>query len=158
MKDAAFEWGRDAYLITTDASRLDISAIHAYLSQSYWATGIPRETVADSLKSSLCFGLYHQSRQVGLARVITDGATFAYLCDVYVLEEHRGQGLAKWLMEVVMSHPALQGLRRFALVTRDGHGLYERFGFQPLKRPEGFMEIHRPDCYTAGFVASVRGD
>jgi GNAT superfamily N-acetyltransferase len=111
--------------------------------------GVPREIVERSLSGSLCFGLYHQGQQVGLARVITDEATFAYLCDVYVLEEHRGRGLGRWMMEVVMAHPSLQGLRRFSLVTRDAHGLYEEFGFEPLAKPEGHMEIHRPAVYRS---------
>src|SRR5262249_33896433 len=114
---------------------------------SYWSPGIPVEIVAKALASSLCFGLFYQDKQIGLARVITDSATYAYLCDVYVLEEYRGQGLGKWLMEAVMAHPSLQGLRRFMLITRDAHHLYEPFGFKPIARPEGHMELHRPDIY-----------
>lgn len=147
MNDNPTEATRGDYLVSTDPSRLDLTAVYAYLSRSYWSPGIPLDTVARALHGSLCFGLYQGEHQVGLARIITDSATFAYLCDVYVLEEHRGQGLAKWLMEVVLAHPALQGLRRFSLVTRDGHELYQRFGFQPLVRPEGHMEIHRPNIY-----------
>lgn len=139
-----------SYRISTDPRCLDVDAIHAYLTRSYWARGIPRETVATSLASSLCFGLFERESQVGFARVISDRATFAYLCDVYVLEQHRGRGLGKWLIEVVTSHPDLRGLRRFVLATLDAHGLYEKFGFVPLNKPEIFMEIVRPDIYEAG--------
>jgi GNAT superfamily N-acetyltransferase len=146
------ELQRDDYRISTDPDRLDLDAIHAYLERSYWAEQIPKEIVARSLRGSLCFGLYHEpplgsQRQVGFARVISDRATFAYLCDVYVLEEHRGQGFSKWLMEAVQSHPELQGLRRFLLGTRDAHGLYTQFGFTPLTNPDTFLEIRRPGLY-----------
>jgi GNAT superfamily N-acetyltransferase len=146
------ELQRGDYRISTDPDRLDLDAIHAYLARSYWAEQIPKEIVARSLRGSLCFGLYQQQpagsqRQVGFARVISDRATFAYLCDVYVLEEHRGKGLSKWLMEAVQSHPELQGLRRFQLATRDAHGLYTQFGFAPLANPETFLEIRRPGIY-----------
>jgi GNAT superfamily N-acetyltransferase len=136
-----------SYRISTDPRLLDVDAIHAFLTRSYWAPGIPREIVAASLRSSLCFGLFDGPAQIGFARVISDLATFAYLCDVYVLEEFRGRGLAKWLLKVVTSHPDLQGLRRFVLATRDAHSLYENFGFVPLNKPEIFMEILRPDSY-----------
>lgn len=135
------------YEISTDPARLDAVAIHAYLSRSYWAEGIPLELVERSLAGSLCFGLYHQGRQVGLARMITDRATFAYLCDVYVLEEHRGQKLGETLMAAVHAHPDLQGLRRQVLVTRDAHELYRRFGWSSLAKSEGYMEILRGDVY-----------
>lgn len=152
---------RGDYRISTDPSRLDLVAIHGYLTRSYWSPGISRELVARAAAHSLCFGLYHRAAaaggdagrehvrdaQVGYARVITDRATFAYLCDVYVLEEHRGHGLGVWLMEVVTAHPDLQGLRRFVLITRDAHGLYAKFGFTPLVRPEGYMEVHRTGLY-----------
>jgi GNAT superfamily N-acetyltransferase len=142
------ETARDGYRISTDPHRLDITAIHAYLTRSYWAAGIPKEIVVRSLGQSLCFGLYDTSgAQVGMARVVTDAATFAYLCDVYVLEEHRGRGLGKWLIETVCAHPALQGLRRFMLATRDAHGLYTQFGFTPLAHPERIMEVSRPNVY-----------
>jgi GNAT superfamily N-acetyltransferase len=136
-----------AYRISTDVNAMDVDAIHAYLSRSYWAQGIPRDVVAKAIAGSLCFGIFENEQQVGFARVTTDRATFAYLCDVYVLEDHRGRGLATWLMEVVVAHPDLQGLRRFLLATRDAHGLYEKFGFVPLARPEIFMEINRPGIY-----------
>src|SRR5262249_15712073 len=109
--------------------------------------GIPRETVERALENSLCFGLYHGASQVGLARVVTDAATYAYLCDVYILEQHRGNGLGKWLMKTVMSHPALQGLRRIMLATRDAHGLYQQFGFRPLAEADRHMELFVPDIY-----------
>jgi GNAT superfamily N-acetyltransferase len=140
---------RDDYDISSDPARLDVDAIHAFLTTSYWCAGVPKEIVERSLRGSLCFGLYFKDQQVGLARVITDEATFAYLCDVYVLPEHRGRGLGRWLMEVVMAHPSLQGLRRFTLVTRDAHGLYKEFGFKTPAKPEGHMEIHRPDVYSS---------
>jgi GNAT superfamily N-acetyltransferase len=143
------EHQRDNYRISTDPARLDVDAIHAYLSRSYWAEQIPREIVERSLRGSLCFGLFDEQAQVGFARVITDRATFAYLCDVYVLEQHRQRGLSKWLMEIVSAHPDLQGLRRFTLVTRDAHGLYAQFGFTPIAAPERFMEIVRPGLYKA---------
>lgn len=143
------EYQKESYRITTDPNQIDVDAVHAYLTASYWAKGIPRETVAKSIRQSLSFGLFEGARQIGLARIISDRATFAYLCDVYVLEDYRGRGLARWLMESVVAHPDLMGLRRFVLVTRDAHGLYEKFGFTALKRPEGFMEIVQPDIYTS---------
>jgi len=121
--------------------------MHAYLSRAYWSEDIPRDVVAKSVEGSICFGLFDGSRQIGLARVITDKATFAYLCDVYVLEEYRGQGFSKWLMEAVRSHPDLQNLRRFVLLTRDAHGLYEKFGFTRPSDPSRYMEIVRPEFY-----------
>ena len=135
------------YSITTDPERLDLDAIHAFLSRSFWAEGIPKETVARAIANSLCFGLFDGRSQVGFARVITDRATFAYLCDVYILESHRGRGLGKWLIETVMRHPDLQGLRRFQLVTRDAHGLYARHGFASPENPERHMEIFRHGMY-----------
>jgi len=140
---------RGQYSITTDPKKLDIDAIHAFLSRSFWAEGISRETVATSIANSLCFGLFDGSAQVGFARVVTDRATYAYLCDVYVLETHRGHGLGKWLIETVMAHPDLQGLRRFQLVTRDAHGLYRRHGFDKPQHPERQMEIFRHGMYKA---------
>jgi GNAT superfamily N-acetyltransferase len=138
------------YEISSDPARLDVDAIHAYLTRSYWSPGIPRDVVARAIAHSICFGIYHGDAQVGFARVITDEATFAYLADVYVLEDHRGQGLARRLMAEVMAHPALQRIRRFMLVTRDAHGLYRQVGFSEVARPEMFMEIARPDIYKAG--------
>ena len=138
---------RGDYSISTDSARMDVDAIHAYLTQSYWAQGVPRAIVERSLAGSIVFGLFHGDAQVGLARVVTDRATFAYLCDVYILETHRGRGLGSWLMEVVMAHPDLQGLRRFSLVTRDAHSLYRKFGFEAVAKPDGHMEIVRPGLY-----------
>jgi GNAT superfamily N-acetyltransferase len=152
-----FERRREKFCISTDPDRLDIQAMHAYLSRSYWAEGIPLEVVTKSVEGSLCFGLFEGSRQIGLARVITDRATFAYLCDVYVLEEYRGQGLGKWLMEAVRSHPDLQNLRRFVLLTRDAHGLYEQFGFTRLGDPSRYMEIADPEVYQRGFSKTQGG-
>ena len=125
---------RGQYSITTDPQKLDLDAIHAFLSRSFWAEGIPKDTVARAMANSLCFGLFDGAGQIGFARVVTDRATYAYLCDVYVLESHRGLGLGKWLIETVMAHPDLQGLRRFQLVTRDAHGLYSRHGFDNARR------------------------
>lgn len=143
------EVSREAeFVISTDPDRLDIDAIHAYLSSSYWAAAIPRDVVERSIRGSLCFGLFAGKEQIGFARVVTDRATFGYLADVYVLERYRGLGLAKWLMSVIMAHPDLQGLRRFALVTRDAHGLYEQYGFAALASPRRHMEIVRPDLYS----------
>jgi GNAT superfamily N-acetyltransferase len=138
---------REGYLISTDPAQFDLDAIHADLVRAYWCEGIPRETMERAIANSLCFALFHGKAQIGFARVITDSATYAYLCDVYVLENYRGKGLGKWLMECVMGHPALQGLRRFSLATRDAHGLYRQFGFRELSRPESMMEILRPDIY-----------
>ncbi len=135
------------YEISTDRSRLDIDAIHAFLTQSYWSPGIPRATVARAIENSLCFGAFWQGRQVGFARVVTDKTTFAYLCDVYVLDGHRGRGLSKQLMERVVAHPDLQGLRRMMLATRDAHGLYAKYGFTQLSAPDRIMEVVRPDIY-----------
>ncbi len=142
------EWRRDSYLISTDQALLDVSVIHGFLTNSYWAAGIPLKIVERSIEHSLAFGLYHGERQIGFARVITDYATFAYLADVFILEDFRGRGLGEWLIEAVMSHPELQGLRRWMLVTRDAHGLYRKSGFEDLKRPASIMEKTCPDIYT----------
>jgi GNAT superfamily N-acetyltransferase len=138
---------RGKYSISTNPKRMDLDAIHRFLSRSFWAEGISKRLVAKSMKNSLCFGLFHDGEQIGLARVITDRATFAYLCDVYVLEDYRAKGLGKWLIEAVMAHPDLQGLRRFQLVTRDAHGLYKRFGFASPRHPIRHMEIFRHGMY-----------
>jgi GNAT superfamily N-acetyltransferase len=132
---------RDAFLISTDPARLDVDAIYAYLSRVYWANTRSRDAVERSLKNSLCFGLYEGASQIGLARVISDYATFAYVCDVYVLEAYQGNGLGTWLMKTVMAYPDLQGLRRWLLATRDAHGLYRKSGFKELESPERWMEI-----------------
>jgi GNAT superfamily N-acetyltransferase len=137
-----------AYEISTDPARLDVGAIHAFLTESYWSPGIPRATVERALANSLCFGAFWQGQQVGFARVVTDRTTFAYLCDVYVLDAHRGRGLAQELMTRVVEHPDLQGLRRIMLATRDAHGLYAKFGFKPLASPGVMMEVHNPNVYS----------
>lgn len=136
------------YRISTDPNLLDIDMIHDFLcNHSYWAAGIPRDVVKRSVEGALCFGVYLGERQVGFARVITDFATIAYLGDVFILEDFRGQGLSKWLMACILSYPRLQGLRRFLLATADAHGLYAQFGFKPLARPERWMEWHNPKVY-----------
>jgi GNAT superfamily N-acetyltransferase len=150
----ADEWRRGSARISTDKRRLQLDVLHGYLARSYWAKNIPREVVERAIENSLCFGIYEEGppeSQVGFARVITDLATFAYLADVFVLEESRGKGLARWLMEVIAGHPDLQGLRRWTLVTRDAHGLYRKTGFTPLASPADFMERRRSaaDVYGA---------
>jgi GNAT superfamily N-acetyltransferase len=135
------------YVVSTDPSLLDVKAIHEFLSHSYWAEGIPFKLVEQSIMGSLCFGLYDGQAQIGFARVITDRATFAYMADVYVLEQYRGHGLGTWLVECIMQHPELQGLRRWCLLTRDAHGLYQKFGFTAPKDPGRYMEINHPDIY-----------
>ena len=138
------------YIISDDSTRLDLRAIHAYLSRAYWSPEIPLETVRRAVRSSLCVGAYDTAgAQVGLVRVISDYATFCYVCDVYVLESHRGQGLSKAMLAMIMDHPQLQGLRRWSLVTADAHGLYRQFGFSPVAQPERHMERLNPDIYRA---------
>jgi GNAT superfamily N-acetyltransferase len=146
----AQEWHRDGYTISTDKMRLDLELIHTYLSrQSYWAQGRLFETVQTSIARSLCFGLYEGSRQVGFARVVTDHATFGWLCDVFVVESHRGRGLGKWLVERVVTHPDISDLRHFVLATRDAHGLYHRYGeFDQLDMPEKWMIRKREERLT----------
>jgi len=156
------EWRRGEFLVSTDRARLDLDVIHGSLTNSYWAKWISRELVARALEHSLCFGIYDESggrvpgtanaarveeAQVGFCRVVTDLATVAYLGDVFVLETFRGRGLSKLWMECVTQHPALQGLRRWILLTRDAHGLYQQFGFTPSKSADRYMELHRPDVY-----------
>jgi GNAT superfamily N-acetyltransferase len=137
------------YEFSTDKRRLDVDGIHAFLTESYWAPGIPKAIVQHAIEGSMCFGVFHGAVQVGFARVITDKATFAYLADVFILDTHRGKGLSKRLMEYILAHPDLQGLRRFMLATNDAHGLYRRFGFTEPKNPARFMEIVRPDVYKS---------
>ena len=141
------EWRRGEYLISTDKSRLDLTLIHNFLRTSYWAAGIPLEVVRRSIEHSLSFGLYKEDQQIGYARVITDYATFAYLGDVFILEPFRGQGLSKWLMEVIVTHPELQGFRRWILLTKDAHGLYKKVDFTEVKTPERYMERFFADVY-----------
>ena len=145
------EWQQDEYTITTNKSRININAVHLFLTNSsYWAAGIPKETVERSINGSLCFSMLHGDKQVGFARVITDEATFAYLADVFVLDEYRGKGLSKWLMQTIINYPTLQHLRRFMLATKDAHGLYAQYGFKPLNNVERWMIIHNPDVYKKG--------
>lgn len=144
------ELEEQGYAISTDPALLDINAIHRYLSQdSYWAKNIPLTVVERSVANSFCFGVYHSGKQAGFARLITDKATFAYLADVFILPEHRGKGLSKWLVACIQAHPDVQGLRRWLLGTLDAHALYAQFGWKPL--PEElvprFMQLHNPDVY-----------
>ena len=141
------ETSAGSIVVTTDRSRLDLDVIHGFLTTSYWARGVPRETVARSMEHSLCFGAFDEGRQVGFARVVSDHATFAYICDVFALESHRGSGVGKSLMAAIMSHPELQGLRRWTLFTRDAHGLYRQFGFGAAAHPERLMEVVDRDPY-----------
>ncbi len=137
------EWSRGEYVISTERERLDLDLVHRFLSEeSYWAPGVERELVERSIENSLCFGLYDGNGQVGFARVVTDRAAFAWLADVFVLSDHRGRGLGKWLVETVLAHPDLQRLRRFFLGTADAHSLYERYGFRPAD-PTRLMERRR---------------
>jgi len=136
------------YEITSDKSRMSVEAAHAFLTQSYWSSGVPLSIVQKAFDNSLCFAALRGGEQVGFARVVTDKATFAYLADVYVLQAHRGQGLARQIVEAVQRHPELQGLRRFMLATRDAHDLYARFGFTALSVPSSFMELHNANVYA----------
>ena len=136
-------------VVDSDPAKLDIEVIHGFLANAYWSRGISRELLEKALRNSLCFGIYEDDRQVGFARVVTDQATFAYLADVFVLESHRGHGLAKQLVAAIAADPRLQGLRRWVLVTRDAHPLYAQFGFKALAAPDRFMELHNPDVYAA---------
>ncbi len=133
------------YIISTDKSKLEFKVIHGFLSSSYWANKRKPEVTKRAIKNSLCFGVYHNKSQIGFARVITDYATFAYLADVFILEEFRGRGLSKWLMEIILNYTEVQNLRRWFLATKDAHGLYKKFGFTSLKEPEKIMEVFRKD-------------
>ena len=138
-------WTRGDYTISTDKVRLDLNVIHSFLDTSYWAAGRSVATIRRSIENSIPFGLYKGDQQVGFARVITDYATFAWIADVFILEPFRGQGLSRWLMEVIIGHPELQGFRRWVLATKDAHELYRKFGFTELKLPERWMERHDPN-------------
>ena len=138
----------DGYTVSTDRDKLDVSMVHGYLStQAYWCLNIPFQVVKRSMENSLCFGVYHGDRQVGFARVISDYATIAYLGDVFIIPEYRGQGLSKRLMETIMAHPDLQGLRRWILLTGAAHGLYRQFGWKPVADPDLYMELANPKVY-----------
>lgn len=140
---------RDSLRLSTLADEMDVDAVHAYLSgESYWARGIPRQVVARAIQHSLCVGVFDGAAQVAFARAVTDRATYAYLADVYVLEGYRGRGLGKWIMETLVTHPNLQGLRRWSLMTKDAHGLYAQFGFTPLAQPDRSMERTDPGVYA----------
>ena len=141
------DFTKDGFIISTEKEKLDVDLIHSFLNRTYWAEGISKAIVGRSIEGSLCFGVFENDKQVGFARMITDKATFAYLADVFIIEEYRGRGLSKWLMQVIMSHPDLQGLRRMILATKDAHGLYEKFGFTPLINVERWMHILDPDVY-----------
>ena len=138
---------KDQFMITTDKEKFDVGLIHSFLTNSYWAEGISKEIIRRSIDGALCFGVFENNKQIGFARMITDKATFAYLADVFIIEEYRGRGLSKWLMQIIMSHPDLQGLRRMMLATRDAHELYKKFGFAPLNNVDRWMHIHDPDVY-----------
>jgi len=136
------------YRIITDQNKFDFKIIHEFLATSYWAKGIPAETLTKAISNSLCFAVFNATNeQVGFARMVTDRATYAYLADVFIIEEYRGKGLSKWLMEEILDHPDLQGLRRLSLVTKDAHGLYKQFGFKALSSPDGYMEVVNTDIY-----------
>jgi len=141
------EWQRDGYEISTDPPRIDLERTHRFLSEeAYWSEGVPRDVVRRSIEGSIVFGVYRGQTQVGMARVVSDRATFAWLCDVWIDPAERGHGLGKWLMECVKAHPELQGLRRWMLATRDAHGLYAQYGYTEVD-PGRFMEIRDPDVY-----------
>jgi GNAT superfamily N-acetyltransferase len=138
------ETHRDQFTISTDPARLDIDVICDFFTRAYWTKGRPRERTERALANSLVFGVYESAKQIGIARVVSDYAIFAYLCDVFIHEDYRAQGLGKWLIETILAHPDLLGLRRWTLITRDAHGLYQQFGFQPFSNPDNWMEIIKP--------------
>ncbi len=133
------EYIKESYLVSTDKNKLDVFVVHSYLKKSYWAEDIPIEILNKGIENSLCFGVYNNHQQIGFARVITDYSTFAYLADVFILEKERGRGLSKFLMECILKHKHLQGLRNFCLMTKDAHSLYARYGFKNIPHPENFM-------------------
>jgi len=144
------EWRRGDHRVSDERAQLDRAAVHRFLAEeSYWAAGIPQGVMDKAIDHSLCFGLYRGETQIGFARVVTDHATFGYLCDVFVETGHRGAGLGKWLVSCVLAHPSLQGLRRLSLMTRDAHELYALHGFRPMKDPTLYLEIHQPDVYRS---------
>lgn len=137
---------KNNYIISTDKNKIDIDYVHGVLSQSYWSPGVPIQVVKKAIKGSLCFGVYYRDKQVGYARMITDKATFAYLADVFIDENYQGNGLGKWLVETILAHPQLQGLRRILLATKDAHKLYEQYGFTSINNPERYM-VYNPSAY-----------
>lgn len=144
------EWQKNNYLVSTDKEKLDLRAIHHYLARSSWARGISQDIVAVSIKNSLNFGVYHFNEQIGFARLITDYATFAYLSDVYILEEYQGEGLGRWVMECIHQHPVFKQLRRIMLVTTTAPWLYEKLGYEPVNQKNYAWTIARPDIYSQG--------
>ncbi len=143
MNDKAF--AKKGFFISTEQYLLDRNEIFDFLNErSYWAKGIARQQMEKAISNSLCFGVYLHNKQAGFARVVTDKATFAYLCDVFILEKYRGLGLSKWLLQNILEHPDLQGLRRWSLATADAHLLYRQFGFKQITKPERWMEIFTP--------------
>jgi N-acetylglutamate synthase-like GNAT family acetyltransferase len=139
---------KNGFCISTDKNRLDINSIHHFLStRAYWSLNVPKDRVQLAVQNSLCFGVYQEQKQIGFARIISDLSTVAYLGDVYILEEYRGRGLSKWLIETVMNHPNLQGLRRWILLTSDAHGLYRQFGWTDIADPTKWMELHNKNVY-----------
>jgi N-acetylglutamate synthase-like GNAT family acetyltransferase len=145
------EYQREGFVVSTDPGRINLDIVHGYLARTYWSKGIPLETVKKGVQHSLCFGVYEEGgEQVGFARVISDYATYAYLADVFILEQYRGQGLSKWLMECLLAHPELQTVRTFFLATRDAHGLYQQFGFRPVEEPARYMVRRNPTVFRDG--------
>ena len=142
-----YEIQNGEYSISTDPEKIDVSYVHNFLTNSYWAEGIGKNVVKKSIEGSLCFGVYKGEQQIGFARMVTDRATFAYLADVFIDTKFRGSGLSKWLIETILKHPDMKGLRRIMLATKDAHGLYEKFGFTGLTKPERWMQINPPDIY-----------
>ena len=139
------ECRRGSYTISTNKKKLDLFLIHRFLAESYWSKGITIDKVKNSITNSLCFGVYEGTKQIGFARVVTDYSLFGYLADVFIVEEYRGNGLSKWLMECIINHPDVKDLRTWMLATRDAHGLYKKFGFKPLAEPEKYMRRKNPD-------------
>ncbi|HWR10130.1 GNAT family N-acetyltransferase [Sporomusa sp.] len=139
-----YSYRRGDFIITTDRNKVDLEKVTEFLGKSYWANTRKKDVIVKSIDNSLCFSLYHAAEQIGFARVITDYATFAYLCDVFIHEAYRGQELGKWLVECIVTNPSLAGLRRWSLATNDAHGLYKKFGFKELSTPEKFMEVFNP--------------
>ncbi len=139
---------KNNYLVSTDKNKINVDYVHGFLSQSYWSPGVPVKVVKKAMKGSLCFGVYYKDKQVGYARMVTDKATFAYLADVFIDEDHRGKGLAKWLVETILAYPQLQNLRRILLATKDAHKLYEQCGFTSINNPERYM-VYNPSVYKS---------
>ena len=143
MNDSPFI--KKGYQISLDKNKLNFEVIYHYLSEdSYWAKGITVERLKKAIENSVCFGVYHNHEQAGFARVVTDSATFAYICDVLILPQFRGNGLSKWLIQTIVNHHEFQGLRRWSLATADAHGLYQQFGFTTISKPDRWMEIFTP--------------